>query len=125
MRIMVIGGYGNFGKRLVASLLDHYDHELVIGGRSRQRAEAFTKHCLENHGKSFEIAQLDILHSDLVRVFTESQVEIVVNASGPFQSQADGHRSRVARACIGLCNHIVRRLYVGILCHLCRPGSLL
>ena len=36
MRILVIGGYGNFGKRLVDSLLAHYDYEIYVAGRSHQ-----------------------------------------------------------------------------------------
>ena len=41
MKILVIGGYGNFGKRLVYRLLEHSSHTIVIAGRSALKAQLF------------------------------------------------------------------------------------
>jgi saccharopine dehydrogenase (NAD+, L-lysine-forming) len=38
--IVVVGGYGNAGRKIVELLLVHTDRRIVIGGRSRARAEA-------------------------------------------------------------------------------------
>lgn len=39
--VVVIGGYGNAGRRIVELMLDHTDREVVVAGRSAQRARAF------------------------------------------------------------------------------------
>lgn len=39
--IVVIGGYGNAGRRIVELLLRHTDRPVVVAGRTRARAEAF------------------------------------------------------------------------------------
>ena len=38
MRILIIGGYGVFGSRLVELLADRAELTLMIAGRSRERA---------------------------------------------------------------------------------------
>jgi hypothetical protein len=99
MKILVIGGYGNFGKRLVHSLLCHYDHEIIIAGRSLSKACAFIECCRRETGKTPAIARLDVVDSDLTRIFSDLAVDMVVNASGPFQLQAGAGNYRVARSC--------------------------
>lgn len=99
MKILVIGGYGNFGKRLVSSLLSHYDHEIVVAGRSQPKLEAFTQTCRHSSGRSLTGLCLDVLDSDLKTIFAGLAPDIVVNASGPFQFQSAAGQYRVARAC--------------------------
>ena len=38
--VLVLGGYGNFGKRIVEDLSNLQDTTLLIAGRSTERAEA-------------------------------------------------------------------------------------
>lgn len=90
MKILVIGGYGNFGKRLVTRLLRNPDYQVVIGGRSH-------RHALHQPP---DFQQLDILTTDLVSVFRQLNPDIVVNACGPYQDQQGTSDYRVARACI-------------------------
>jgi saccharopine dehydrogenase-like NADP-dependent oxidoreductase len=75
MKILVIGGYGNFGKRLVHSLLCHYDHEIIIAGRSLSKACAFIECCRRETGKTPAIARLDVVDSDLTRAAAGKRVK--------------------------------------------------
>lgn len=108
MKILVIGGYGNFGKRLVASLLTHYDHDVIVAGRSEQKSIAFKQYALEKYSKHINYAVVDVLKTDLNKLFGELRPEIVVNAAGPYQLQRESPTNyHVARACIAAsCNYV-------------------
>lgn len=90
LKILVLGGYGTFGGRLVQLLADEERLTLLVAGRSRARAANF---CVGIASKaklvaiafdrdSYVGAQLEVIKPD-----------IVVDASGPFQSYgADPYR---------------------------------
>ncbi|MBA3510983.1 hypothetical protein [Sphingomonas sp.] len=40
-RVLIIGGYGNFGGTIARALADDPDIILLIGGRSKAKADAF------------------------------------------------------------------------------------
>ena len=71
MRILLIGGYGNFGKRLASSLLAHHDHDLIIAGRSREKADAFAQSCNRKYKKVVETVELDIQSDNLAEIIAE------------------------------------------------------
>jgi saccharopine dehydrogenase-like NADP-dependent oxidoreductase len=92
-RVLVIGGYGNFGSYIAQCLARDADIKLLIGGRSAEKATAFidtltTAHPAEAHS-------LDI-DSDLDEALARIAPDIVIHTTGPFQTQDH----RVARACI-------------------------
>jgi len=107
MRIIVIGGYGNFGKRLVKSLLEHYDYDVLIGGRSSEKGKAFQEEITKQYKKQIELVKLDVISSDLNAIFTKLSPDIVVNASGPYQYQTGNNNYAVAKACIAVGSHYV------------------
>lgn len=108
MKILVVGGYGNFGKRLVASLLEHYDYQLVIAGRSLEKAEHYKFIVERLYKKSVGAIEVDVLTDDLEIILKELNPDIVVNASGPFQMQRNNHSAyRLARACLETGCHYV------------------
>ncbi len=107
MRILLIGGYGNFGKRLASSLLAHHDHELVIAGRSQEKADAFAQVCTTRFTKFVDTVELDVQASNLAEVVASTGADILVNASGPFHLQLGSGRYRVARACIETGTHYI------------------
>ena len=108
MKILLIGGYGNFGKRLAASLLANYDHDIVIAGRSQQKCLAFKQQALEKYGKHIDYAVIDVIHSSLERLLKKISPDIVVNAAGPYQYQrGSGANYTVARACISASSHYI------------------
>jgi saccharopine dehydrogenase-like NADP-dependent oxidoreductase len=92
-RVLIIGGYGNFGSYIARSLAGDDQIQLLIGGRSAPKAEAYigslkTAHLAEAHA-------IDIF-GDLDDALKRAQPDIVIHTTGPFQAQ--GHD--VARACI-------------------------
>jgi len=92
-RVLVIGGYGNFGSYIARSLAPDSQIRLLIGGRSEAKAQAFASgldgaHLVEGHA-------IDI-DGDLTTAFDRISPDIVVHTTGPFQRQDH----RVARACI-------------------------
>lgn len=89
-RILIIGGYGNFGSYIARSLDRDPDIRLLIGGRSLAKAAAFAA-TLANA----EPASVDI-DGDLIATFERIRPDIVIHTTGPFQHQDH----RVARACI-------------------------
>lgn len=93
MRVLIIGGYGNFGSYIAKSLSDDPAIQLLIGGRSCEQAAHFianltTAHTAEPHA-------IDI-NDDIGAAFTRIDPHIVIHTTGPFQEQDH----RVARACI-------------------------
>jgi hypothetical protein len=94
LTVLIIGGYGTFGGRIVELLHDEPRLILQVAGRSLQRANEFRDAFGKAQGKIVAVAfdrggdveaQLSVLRPD-----------IVVDASGPFQTY--GHR--VIEACI-------------------------
>jgi Domain of unknown function (DUF4166)/Saccharopine dehydrogenase NADP binding domain len=81
MKILIIGGYGTFGGRLVDLLLDRAELELIVGGRDLAKAHAF---CEGRLG----LAKLRVVQIDRNRPEThlrDLRPDLVVDASGPFQ----------------------------------------
>jgi len=90
LKVLVLGGYGEFGGRL-SELLLRDGHEVLIAGRSVSKARAFC----ERHGGV--PVQLDS-RRDLALLQTH-RPEVVVDAAGPFQRYgADPYR--VVRAAL-------------------------
>ncbi len=101
LKILVLGGYGTFGGRLVQLLTDEERLTMFVGGRSVERASAF---CKTLKGR----AQLIPVRFDRNEP-VESQIaaiapDVVVDASGPFQSYGDDPY-RVVNACLALGIH--------------------
>jgi saccharopine dehydrogenase-like NADP-dependent oxidoreductase len=107
MRILVIGGYGNFGKRLVDSLLAHYDYEIYVAGRSQNKADNFIQYAFDKYSKKVRYIQVDVLSPNLKERLSSVSPDLVVNATGPFQLQREGSNYCVARACIAAKFHYV------------------
>jgi hypothetical protein len=100
MRVLLLGGYGNFGGRL-AQLLSREPIELIIAGRTLAKA----KRCAELLAG---IARTQVLEfdrdSDVEAQLRTARAHIVVDASGPFQAYGE-NPYRVVEASIGLGAH--------------------
>jgi hypothetical protein len=97
LRVLILGGYGAFGGRLAQLLADEPRLTLVIAGRSRRKAEAFCAG-LCTHAEMVPLAfdrDADVEHQ-----LRQAAPNIVVDASGPFQSYGDP--SRVVHAALAL-----------------------
>jgi hypothetical protein len=101
-RILVLGGYGAFGGRVSERLAREAGLELIIAGRSLERAQAFSVKLQEAARAKLTPARLDVgqlTEHELVAL----QPLLVVNASGPYQLQ----NYHLARACIASGVHYV------------------
>lgn len=111
LSLLIIGGYGTFGGRLARLLGDEPRLRLLIAGRSLAKADDFVadlrtpKDGAEGLGSSALGARLQAVtfdrDGDLAEQLTRLQPDLVVDASGPFQSFAEDPY-KVVRACIGL-----------------------
>lgn len=92
-RVLVIGGYGNFGSYIARTLAPDADIALLIGGRSLTRAQAFASALDAANPAEGHAIDID---GDLTPALARILPDIVIHTTGPFQSQDH----RVARACI-------------------------
>ena len=86
--VLILGGYGNFGKRIAAALTRH-GIPVTIAGRDAGKAAALANE-LQQRSLAFDV------HNDLADVLSREQPRVVVNTCGPFQGADYG----TARACI-------------------------
>jgi saccharopine dehydrogenase-like NADP-dependent oxidoreductase len=104
LKILVLGGYGNFGKRICESLAKQAGTHLVIAGRSFDKAEKLCKLLRPGHG-NIELTPiaLDILDPMFKEKLKTIQPFLVIHTSGPFQ----GQDYRVPIACIDSGAHYI------------------
>ncbi|KJZ19753.1 SDR family oxidoreductase [Loktanella sp. S4079] len=91
MRIIVLGGYGVFGAKLV-ELLTRDKHEVIVAGRSAEKAEALAAQYGAGHvavDRTGDLMALWALNPDLI-----------VDAAGPFHAYGDDPYA-FAKACVG------------------------
>jgi hypothetical protein len=91
MKVLILGGYGNFGKR-IARLLTRKGIAVIIAGRDGAKAAASTK------GLPCDLADTAVFDakSELLPQLEKLKPLVVINTCGPFQN-AD---YSIARACI-------------------------
>lgn len=83
MKILVLGGYGNFGARICRALASDVGIELLIGGRDLERATAFA----QSLGNLARGVCIDVQSHDLAQGLDRLGVELVIHTAGPFQNQ--------------------------------------
>lgn len=95
MRVMVLGGYGNFGARICRALAADHSMSLLVAGRDGGRASALAAELDQGHGTGVRAAVVDCQGLQFVQALREHQVELLIHTAGPFQ----GQDYAVARAC--------------------------
>jgi hypothetical protein len=95
MKILILGGYGTFGGRLARLLADEPRLTLIIAGRSLPAAQAF---CARGVAKARLIPAVFDRDGDAAAQLVALGPDIVVDASGPFQTYGDPYR--VVRAAL-------------------------
>lgn len=101
-RVVVIGGYGFFGRRLVERLARHPDLHVLVAGRSQARAGELV-HELEDAQASLGAVALDGHSPGLASRLRTLAPQVVIDASGPFQ----GADYAVPLACIAAGVHYI------------------
>ena len=102
--IIILGGYGNFGKRIAENLLDLARVTIFITGRSYDKA---ANQCVEFEQRKLaarlKSAVLDIHSSTFEKDLLSLEPFLVIHTGGPFQ----GQDYRVPQACIDTGSHYI------------------
>src|SRR5688572_607180 len=94
LRVLVLGGYGNFGGYVCRALADDARLQLIVAGRNRARAEAFA--AALGAANPAEAATVDI--AEPAAAIAACRPELVIHTVGPFQGQ-DYRVAEAAMAC--------------------------
>lgn len=94
--ILILGGYGNFGRRIAERLSRHPKITLIIAGRSISKAEVYANFLTLTSTHKVNAIALDTLADGFTQTLKLSGAQLLINASGPFQDQDYA----VAEACI-------------------------
>lgn len=100
-RVLIIGGYGNFGSFISKTLAQETYLQVIVAGRSVQKAQTFIK-TIEAINP-VEVAEIDISNHNFSRDLALIRPDIVIHTSGPFQNQS----YTVAEACINTGIHYI------------------
>jgi len=96
-RVLVLGGYGNFGLLIVKKLSQIPNVEVIVGGHNIKKAEVAAK----KYGS--HSAHIDSTAENLADRFRELQIKVVINTVGPFQ----GQNYHVAQSAIDAAVHYI------------------
>jgi len=111
-RVLIIGGYGNFGSYIARALAAEPGIQLLIAGRSLDKATRFVSQL--RAAAEPEPVALDI-SADITATLAATRPDILIHTTGPFQTQAYA----AAEACLRHgCHYIdladARRFVAGI-----------
>lgn len=108
MRILILGGYGQFGGRISRTLAADAGFEILVAGRDGDRARRFID-ASGVCGRTMRPLQLDASDDAAVaQSFEQRRPGLVIHTAGPFQGQdctPDGYR--VARAALRAGAHYI------------------
>ncbi|KZN52116.1 hypothetical protein N476_01925 [Pseudoalteromonas luteoviolacea H33] len=100
--VIILGGYGNFGKRIAESL-SHHDITLLIAGRNEAKAQQCIAQ-LQNQSRAvLKPWQVDIHADDFTERLAAQNPFMVIHTSGPYQ----GQNYTVPQACIASGAHYI------------------
>lgn len=102
-RVLILGGYGFFGSRLVKRLALQPGLDLVIAGRSAAKGAELAASLGPGSASQISSAVLDVDSPGLAQALAALAPQVVVHTAGPFQ----GQDYRVARACIDAGAHYI------------------
>jgi len=103
MRVMVLGGYGNFGARICRALAGDRSMSLLVAGRDGGRASALAAELDQAHGTGARAAVVDCQSPNFSQTLREHRVELLIHTAGPFQRQDYA----VAQACAAAGVHYI------------------
>jgi hypothetical protein len=97
LKILIVGGYGIFGGRIVELLEDEPRLTLLIGGRSQARARSFA--ASRTNASAHLVPVAFDRDADIGQQFAKIRPDLVVDASGPFQGYGE-NCYRLIEACL-------------------------
>jgi len=102
-RVLVLGGYGNFGKRISESLCLLPNITLFICGRNKTKAQDLVNSLKKYSAANLEAIALDIYTDTFEQSLIDLKLDLVIHTSGPFQ----GQNHSVPHACISAGAHYI------------------
>lgn len=96
LRVMVVGGYGNFGSIVCRHLVAMPDVELVVSGRNSHKLQRQVNELKTRSGRVCESWCGDAMGSAFGSALSAMGIQWVVHTGGPFQGQSYA----VAQSCI-------------------------
>ena len=96
MRVLVLGGYGQFGRRIVGALARDAGLELIVAGRDEAKAQALVD-ALTDARATLSAAVLDI-ERNFAEALAHLRPDVVVHTAGPFQQRGYGVASATLAA---------------------------
>ena len=82
-RVLVLGGYGLFGSRIVEGLAGDAGMEVIVAGRDRAKAQAL---CDRLGKASVSACRIDV-DDGLGEALSQMRPDLVIHTAGPFQSR--------------------------------------
>ena len=102
--VLVLGGYGNFGRLICECLCRRPDINLIIAGRDKRKSEALSKRLTSGGALCYiSTLEIDIYSSDFPQVLQQLKPSVVIHTCGPFQ----GQDYRVPDICIAAGSHYI------------------
>lgn len=103
-RVLILGGYGNFGKRIADNLSGMAGIIIIIAGRNAKKADQLC-HELASKGAValLEPAAIDINKAEFVESLKSFSPDLVIHTGGPFQ----GQDYKVPEACVAIGSHYI------------------
>lgn len=102
-KVIVLGGYGNFGKRIVENLTNIEGISILIAGRDLGKSSALVKSLASKSVAELEPLVIDILADDFKERLATLSPYLVIHTGGPFQ----GQDYRVPKTCIECGAHYI------------------
>ncbi|MCD8524069.1 MAG: saccharopine dehydrogenase NADP-binding domain-containing protein [Saccharospirillaceae bacterium] len=99
--VIVLGGYGNFGKRICETLAQDSGIRILCSGRNFDKARALVAQLQPSAKAELQAVVLDINAADFRAQLQDLTPFLVIHTGGPFQ----GQNYRVAEACIAVGAH--------------------
>jgi hypothetical protein len=103
LHVLVLGGYGFFGRRLVERLVQHPEVQVTVAGRNLQACESLARSLRARAATPISACALDARAADFADQLAAQRPDVVVHCAGPFQ----GQDYRVASACIEARAHYI------------------
>lgn len=97
MRVLVLGGYGHFGGRIVRTLARDARFDVVVAGRRLDAAHSFAA-SLDACANPVAVARVDVEADDVAQAIRSCLPALVVHTAGPFQAR-DYRVAEAAMAC--------------------------
>jgi saccharopine dehydrogenase-like NADP-dependent oxidoreductase len=96
-KILILGGYGNFGKRIAEGLAHHSNALILIAGRDEKKAEQLCRMLNgKKSGAQFKATKIDVTTHHFEKNLAALSPNLVIHTAGPFQ----GQDYKVPHACI-------------------------